>query len=72
LSKAEDWYGKYYAWGELIGNKTNKNGQIYFDWSNYKFGMYETLTKYCYDPDYGLNDFTDNLTELLPEDDVAY
>ena len=73
LAIPKDWYGKYYAWGELEGNKTNKDGKIYFDWSNYKFRKnYDQLTKYCNDPDYGLNGFTDNLTQLLPEDDAAY
>ena len=73
LSKAEDWYGRYYAWGELEGNKTNKKGEIYFEYDNYKFGNdYDKLTKYCNDPEYGLKGFTDNLTELLPEDDAAY
>jgi len=71
LTKPEDWYGKYYAWGELGGNKTNKDGIIYFYWSNYKFGKYD-LTKYCNDSEHGLNGFTDNLTELQLEDDVAY
>ena len=72
LSKAKDWYGKYYAWGELKPNKAKKN-KIYFDWDNYKFGKeYNKLTKYCNDSDYGLNGFTDNLTQLLPEDDAAY
>ena len=67
LSKAEDWYGKYYAWGELEGNKPE------FSWSNYKFGKeYNILSKYCNKSEYGLNGFTDNLTELLPEDDAAY
>ena len=69
LSKPEDWYGKYYAWGELEGNKTNKDGVLYFDQYNYKFGKINNVTKYCNDL---LNDFTDNLTELQPEDDVAY
>ena len=73
LSKAKDWYGSYYAWGELKGNKTNKNGKIYFGWVNYEFGnKYNRLTKYCNNPEYGLNSFTDNLTQLLPEDDAAY
>ena len=73
LSKAEDWYGDYYAWGELEGNKTNKKGEIYFEYDNYKFGNdYDKLTKYCNDPEFGLNGFTDNLTQLLPEDDAAY
>ena len=72
LSKAEDWYGDYYAWGELEGNKTDKDDKIYFDWKNYKFGNYNKLTKYCSNFEFGLNRFTDNLTQLLPEDDVAY
>ncbi len=72
LNTPKDWYGDYYAWGELEGNKTKKN-EIYFSWSNYKFGKdYNKLTKYCYDFEYGLNSFTDNLIQLLPEDDVAY
>ena len=72
LSKAEDWYGDYYAWGELKPNKAKKN-KIYFDWDNYKFGKkYNKLTKYCNNPKCGLNYFTDNLTELLPEDDIVY
>ena len=73
LSKPEDWYGGYYAWGELEGNKTNKVGKFYFDWDNYKFGeSHNKLTKYCNNPKYGLNHFNDNLVKLLPEDDAAY
>ena len=67
LIKPEDWYGNYYAWGELEPIK-NKCG-----WSNYKFGIrLNKLTKYCNNPENGLNSFADNLTQLLPEDDVAY
>ena len=67
LSKPDDWYGDYYAWGELEGNKPG------FRWINYKFGKaFDNLTKYCNRSSYGLKRFTDNLTELLPEDDVAY
>ena len=62
----EDWYGNYYAWGELEPNKLKPY------WDNYKFGNYNKLTKYCDNPKYGLNGFTDNLTQLLPEDDAAY
>ena len=72
LSKVKDWNGDYYAWGELEPNKTNEEGELYFDWDNYKFGDYNKLTKYCNNPKYGLNGFIDNLTELLPEDDIAY
>ena len=72
LSKVKDWNGDYYAFGELEPNKINEEGELYYDWDNYKFGDYNKLTKYCDDADYGLNRFTDNLTELQPEDDVAY
>ena len=72
LSKPEDWYGDYYAWGETEPNKT-MSGSICFYWDNYKFGdAFNELTKYCNKPKYGLNGFTDNLTELLLEDDIAY
>ena len=66
LSKPEDWYGDYYAWGELEPNKSNPY------WDNYKFGNYNKLTKYCNNSKFGLNGFTDNLTQLLAEDDAAY
>ena len=73
LLTPEDWYGGYYAWGELEGNKTNEKGEIYFDQSNYKFGEdYNKLTKYCNNYEYGLNGFTDNLANLQSEDDTAY
>ena len=63
----EDWYGDYYAWGELEPNKSKPY------WDNYKFGeSFNELTKYCNKIIYGLKGFTDNLYELLPEDDVAY
>ena len=66
LSKPEDWYGDYYSWGELKPNKPEPY------WDNYKFGNYNKLTKYCNNSKFGLNGFTDNLTQLLPEDDIAY
>ena len=67
LSKPDDWYGDYYACGELEPNKTNEDGDFYFGWENYKFGKdYNKLIKYCNDSKKGLNGFTDNLTELLP------
>ena len=57
LSKAEDWYGGYYAWGEI----TNKN---FYKQDNYKFGYAgDNLSKY---------NKNDNLPELLSEDDAAY
>ena len=63
---AESWYGNYYAWGE-IETKTN------YVWSNYKHanGGYDKLTKYCNNSAYGNEGYTDELTQLVPEDDVA-
>lgn len=70
---AESWYGNYYAWGEIEPNKTNEDGNIYYDWTNYKYanGAEKTLTKYCNNSYYGDKGFTDELTKLVPEDDVA-
>lgn len=59
-------YGDYFAWGET----TTK--EIYY-YSTYKYcnGSYNTLTKYCYNADFGNNGFTDNLTTLQASDDAA-
>ena len=59
-------YGGLYSWGET---KTKSH----YDWDDYTLCIsgFFSLTKYCTDSMYGFNDFTDNLTELLPEDDAA-
>ena len=64
-SKPEE-YGDYFAWGETTPKST-------YDWSTYRWckGSGTTMTKYCTRSDYGYNGFTDNLTELQPEDDAA-
>ncbi len=64
--KPED-YGYYFAWGETLPKAT-------YSWNTYKYcknGDSMQLTKYCYTNRYGYNDYTDNLTELLAEDDAA-
>ena len=75
LSTAESWYGNYYAGGELE-EKAGWDGQgtkVLYDWPTYKYanGSERKLTKYCNNSNYGNNGFTDNLTQLVPEDDVA-
>ena len=73
LSTPEDWYGGYYAWGELEP-KDN------YSTVNYKFNrvIYDNmhtiiqLTKYCHDPADGYKGYSDNLTQLEPEDDVVH
>jgi hypothetical protein len=64
-------YGDYFAWGETEGYN---GGKTTFNWSTYKWcnGSYNTMTKYCTDSSYGNNGFTDNKTELDPQDDAAY
>lgn len=59
-------YGEYFAWGETEPRTT-------YNWANYKYcnGSFNQLTKYCNNSNYGYNAFTDNLTQLLPEDDAA-
>ena len=59
-------YGDYYAWGETEPKTT-------FTVGTYKYcnGDFYSLTKYCNDPSYGYNGFTDNLAVLLAEDDAA-
>ena len=60
-------FGDYYAWGET---ETKSN----YAWSTYKWcnGSDETMTKYCNNSDYGNDGFTDILTVLTSEDDVAH
>jgi len=62
---APDEYGDYFAWGETVPKD-------YYDWSTYKWGNFDQLTKYCTDSNYGNNGFVDDKTELDPEDDAAY
>ena len=55
-SVPEDWYGNYYAWGEIEPNK------LKYTQSKYKWNNKQISTKY---------NSRDNLEELLPEDDAA-
>ncbi len=59
-------YGNYYAWGEISAKQT-------FSWTNYRHchGTDTSITKYCSIADYGSGGFTDSLTTLVSEDDVA-
>lgn len=59
--------GNFYAWGELEPKESYKS-------NNYRFYHEGTmkLTKYCNDKIYGYEEYTDNLTTLEPEDDVAH
>jgi len=59
-------FGEYFAWGET-------EPKYDYLWDNYKHckGSETTLTKYCWYSSNGYNGFTDNKTELDPEDDAA-
>ena len=65
-ANAPEKYGNYFAWGEVTIKST-------YNWNNYRYcnGGHNTLTKYCSNPDYGYNGFTDHLLALLPMDDAA-
>ena len=59
--------GTYFAWGEICPKRL-------YDWSTYKYcnnGDCTQLTKYCDKSFFGLNSFTDDLTQLEPSDDAA-
>ena len=63
---AESWYGNYYAWGETE-TKNDYSSRTY----KYANGGYNKFTKYCSKSNFGNNGFTDELIQLVPEDDVA-
>lgn len=65
-STPKSYYGNYYAWGEI---ETKSD----YSWSTYKYanGDYNKLTKYCDNSEYGNEGYTDELTQLVPTDDVA-
>ena len=78
LSTPEDWYGGYYAWGETITkddyaeNKYKFVHLIYTNPNNISLKIIYEYTKYCHDINYGCNGYTDNLTQLEPEDDIVH
>lgn len=60
-------YGHYYAWGETVP-------KTYYDWRTYRWGLgfeHVDLFKYCSDPLYGWEKFTDDRLTLALEDDAA-
>lgn len=59
-------YGDYFAWGETAPKE-------YYFWNTYKWcnGSNDTMTKYCTESSCGESGYTDNKTELDPDDDAA-
>lgn len=59
-------FGGYFAWGEVAVKE-------YYDFSTYCLcrGDYTSLVKYCNNAAYGYDGYTDTLTVLQPEDDIA-
>lgn len=62
----EEQEGSYFAWGELTPNGV-------YSWSHYKWceGSDHTLIKYCFNPEYGKNGYTDTKSTLEWDDDVV-
>lgn len=64
-ANAPEDYGDYFAWGEIAPVSN-------YDWTNYTHADGAgKLKKYCNMSQKGYNDFTDELTILVPEDDAA-
>ena len=59
-------YGDYFAWGETKPKESYRHESYQYD-KDRPF----TSTKYCADSKFGYNGFTDDLTELLPEDEAS-
>lgn len=59
--------GYYYAWGAISTSSS-------YNFENYRYceGSGTSLTKYCNNSEYGYEGFTDNLSTLELEDDLAY
>ncbi len=59
-------YGNYYSWGEI-------EKKDLYRWNTYKYcnGGADQLTKYCNDPEFGDEGYSDNLTILESGDDAA-
>ena len=66
LNTEKDWYGDYYAWGELEANKK------LYTWRAYSLSYIDLMTKYCPDENLGKDKFKDDLLELESIDDAAY
>ena len=59
-------YGDYFAWGETEPKDDYSIGTY-----KYSKGSEDSFTKYCTNGEFGYNGYTDELMELLPEDDAA-
>jgi len=59
LTKPKDWYGSYYAWGELEANKP------IYDWDHYDhgYGPYD-LYKYVNNKEYAADDNDNKIDNL--------
>ena len=74
-------FGDYYAWGETIPYYLSLDPLVWrdgmtrgYDWWTYRWSGQngKRLTKYCTNPEYGRDGFTDDKVELDPEDDAAF
>lgn len=66
-ARSPEEFGHYYAWGETAP-KTS------YSWLDYKWSKQTSMTvftKYCGNPGYGLDSYSDTKTRLDPEDDAA-
>lgn len=61
--------GHFYAWAETAPKKEN----ALYDWTHYEWcaGSGSKLTKYCSSSNVGYNQFADNRTAILSDDDAS-
>ena len=74
LTNLKGWYGDFYAWGELSPKEQYNWEDPNYHINDYKHaaGTDDSLTKYCNNYKYGLNNYIDKLNILQQKDDAAY
>jgi hypothetical protein len=70
LNTAKDWYGNYYAWGEVYPKR--KYTLLNYEYAHYNENQTEddldVLTKYCNNKDFSYDGDIDDLTRLELDD----
>lgn len=79
-SSPED-FGFYYLWADPQGHSGNISDGVNFLWDSYDYftdkqkntlmDIKFTITKYCSDPIYGYQEYSDSLTTIVASDDAA-
>ena len=72
-TQPHEWWGDFYAWGETTPKDDYAEEKYKFVRLTYlKNTTMVEYTKYCHDIEDGYKGYTDNLTQLEPEDDAVH